>query len=108
MIDLIFYFGGEVIFIRINNHDIRFSNSTYGTYLVPIDGLNLNHAGVVKEFPDLDLRDDWKEEAIKRFKEKISKMESEEQISNYIIEDLKKYGYVPKYKQRVGFRKEIL
>ncbi len=108
MIDLIFYRVSEIIFIRINGYDINFSNSEYGNLSSPIEGLKLNYEGVCKEFPDLKNNHDWNGEAIKRFKEKIKSFKNEEEISNYLIEDLKKYGFVPKFKQKAGFRREVI
>ena len=108
MIDLIFYYGSEIIFVRIDNFDIKFSNSIYGAIWAPIDGLKLSKSGVIKEHPDLEFAADWKEQAIKRFKIKLHELGTEEEICKYIIEDLRKYGYVPKFKQKQGFRRVAL
>ena len=35
-------------------------------------------------------------------------MKNEDEVVEYIVSDLKKYGYVPKYKQKSGFRAEVL
>lgn len=105
MIGLIFYYGQEIIYIRVDGHNVNFSNSTFGAVETSIDGLKLNKSGVLKEHPDLKDRDDWKEEAIKRFKDLINVMKTEESIAEYLIQDLKKYGYVPKWKQKAGFRR---
>ena len=48
----------------------------------------------------------WKEEAIRRFKEKIALFKTEKEKANYIIEDLKDYGYVLRLVKRRGFRPE--
>ena len=85
MIELVFYYGNEVILIRIENKKILFGNSTYGAKLAEIDGLHLDKSGTIKEFPDLKDRTDWKNEAIKRFKEHINNMNNEEEIIEYII-----------------------
>jgi len=107
-IEVIFYFGTEIVIARVNGHNISFGSSTNGAFLATIDGLKLNRQGVEKEFPDLKGKDTWREEAIKRFKDKISAMKNEDEVVEYIVSDLKKYGYVPKYKQKSGFRAEVL
>jgi N-acetyl-anhydromuramyl-L-alanine amidase AmpD len=107
MIDIIFYYGTEIIFVRIDGTTINFSTSSNMTSST-IDGLRLNKEGVVKEFPDLKDNDNWKEEAVKRFKDKIKSLKNEDERCNYIIEDLKKHGYQAKIKQKAGFRKEII
>lgn len=108
MIDLIFEFGGDVILIRINGGQVTFSNSQFGAVYAPIEKLQLNYNGVCREFPDLETRTDWREEAIKRFKDKIKSFKNEDEIAEYLIEDLRKKGYVPKYKQKSGHRKEVI
>lgn len=95
MIDILFKFGSDVIIVKIEGHKVLFGNTSYGNVLTTIDGLVLSKQGVIKEFPDLENNDDWAIEASKRFKEKIFKMEGEKEIANYIINDLKKYGYIP-------------
>jgi hypothetical protein len=104
MIELFFSFGADYIIVRVENHHILFGNTAYGAMMGDISGLKLNKSGVLKEFPDLNCRDDWREEAIKRFKLKIKGFSSEKHIANYIIEDLRKYGYVPMKYQIQGGR----
>lgn len=108
MIELIFYYGSEVILIRIEGNNILFGNSMYGNKLASIDGIHLDKSGTMKEFPDLINREDWKPEAIKRFKNHIKKLNNEEEISKYIIKELSTKGYIPKYKQIKGFRPVLL
>jgi hypothetical protein len=57
---------------------------------------------------DLKESENWREEAIKRFKNKIGDLESEDKIVDYLISDLRKFGYKPYYKQKQGFRKEAI
>ena len=104
MIEVIFYYGNDVVIARVNGKKIEFGNSLYGNKLATIDGIRLDKAGTIKEFPDLVDRTDWKQEAIKRFKEHISKLNNEEEITDYIIKELNSKGYIPKYKQIAGFR----
>lgn len=104
MIDIFFEFMNEFILVRIEGSNVQFANTTYNNNLATIDGLKLNQQGVIKEFPDLKDNVEWRRIAITRFKDKIKTLETEEKISDYIITDLRKYGYIPKYKQRKGFR----
>jgi len=106
MIELVFYRGGEIILIRIIGHHVTFSNSDYGAFYATIDYLKLNYEGVIKEHPDLEGRDDWNKEVIKRFKEKIKSYDNEDEISDYMIKELRAVGYRPKYRQKKGFRRE--
>lgn len=108
MIELIFERGPEIILIRIRGHDVTFSNSIQGAIYSSIDGMKLDYEGVIKEHPDLKDREDWNKEAIKRFKEKIKSYENEKDTSNYIIKELKSIGYIPMYKKKQGFRKEVI
>ncbi len=104
MIELMFELGSETILVVIQSKDIKFGSTEYGARLADISGLQLNYEGVVKEFPDLNGVDNWKEEAVIRFKEKINGFKNEEETSKYIIEELEKSGYTAKYKRRKGFR----
>ena len=104
MIDLMFRFGSEIILVKVDGTNIQFGNTGQGNKLATLDGLRLSYAGVVKEFPDLKDDSEWRRKAIQRFKDKISTFDSEEEITKYIIEDLKKFGYIPRYKQKAGFR----
>jgi hypothetical protein len=108
MIDLMFEFIGDKILVRIEGTNIFFSNQRFGAQIAPIEGLRLDYNGVVREHPDLELKNNWREEAIKRFKEKIESLETENDRAIYIIEDLKKFGYKPLYKQEKGFRIEVI
>ena len=105
MIDIIFYFGTDIIFVRVNGTNIGFANSSQGNCYAPIDGLKLSKNGVVKEFPDLEYDAEWHDKAIARFKERIKTMKNEESIAKYVVDDLKKFGYAPKFWQAAGFRK---
>ena len=105
MIDVIFYFGAEVILVRVHNGNLLFKSSTFGNVWGTIDGLKLSKAGVEKEFPDLVNDDQWNTKAIERFKAKIGTMKDEKEIANYLIQDLKSHGYIPKFYQEAGFRK---
>lgn len=103
MIGVIFSFGTEIVEVRIKEKNVFFRTSNSQTF-GDIDGLKLDRAGVIKEFPDLKDKEDWQKQARDRFKEKIKNMENEEQRIKYVIEDLSKYGYKPLYMQKQGFR----
>lgn len=108
MISVMFKFAGEYVLITILGSKVYFSNSKYGSKQTTIEYLQLDKKGVIKEFPDLAKNSNWRDEAIKRFKDKISSMKTEEERVEYIINDLTKYGYVPMYKQKNGFRVEAI
>lgn len=103
MIGVIFSFGNEIIEVRIKDNNVFFRTSTSPNF-ADIDGLKLDKSGVVKEFPDLKDKDDWQKQARERFKMKIKELKTEDERVKYIIQDLTKFGYVPMYIQRQGFR----
>jgi len=102
--EILFQLGNENILVVINGKDVKFGSTEFGAQLADINGLKLDYNGVCREFPDLETRDDWKEEACARFKEKIRNMENEEERAEYLIEELSKLGYTPLKKQRRGHR----
>lgn len=108
MISAMFTFGTETILVVVKGHDVTFGNTLYGAQMAPLKGLKLDRAGVEREFPDLKDNPAWREEAVKRFSDKIKTLNTEENILTYIVEDLRKFGYKPLYKQVQGHRKEVL
>tara|TARA_Y100000310_G_scaffold207189_1_gene207644 strand:- start:256 stop:600 length:345 start_codon:yes stop_codon:yes gene_type:complete len=104
MIDVLFEFGPEAILIKVDGNHILFGNTVWGAQLASIEGLRLDKAGTLKEFPDLADVDDWGTVAMDRFKEKIASFETEEEKVKYIAEDLKKHGYIPKKIHKQGRR----
>lgn len=104
MIEILFRFGPEIILVRIEGTKVLFGNTMYGARLATIEGLALLKAGVEKEFPDLIGDPFWREEAINRFKEKIRDLKDENARAKYIIEDLKKHGYIAKKMNIAGRR----
>ena len=108
MIGVIFQFASESIEVRIDNKNVLFRTTNTNGAWATIDNIKLNYVGVCREHPDLELAKDWREQAIKRFKDKINKMETENEIKEYIIKDLTKFGYKPLWSQRQGFRPERL
>lgn len=107
MMDCVFQFGPEKIAIRIDGNSLYFAKLA-GSFLqfATIDGLKFNRNGILKEFPDLkDLEfGEMRIEAIKRFKDKISKMQSEDEIKEYLKKDLINHGYILISILKPGFR----
>lgn len=102
MIGVIFEFAGEIFEVRVHENQVYFRK--YGTSWATIEGLRLNREGVIREFPDLKDKENWKQTAIRRFKDKIKSFKTEDKKIKYIIDDLKKYGYHPIAMQKKGFR----
>jgi len=104
MIELLFEFGGDIILVVINGKNIKFGHTGYGAQLVDISGLRLDYAGVCRTFPDLENSPNWEVEAVERFKEHINSLNTEDDVCNYIIEELEGCGYKIKSKRRDGYR----
>jgi len=102
MIQACFHLAGDQIIVEVSGTNVMFLKSGEG--LSPIDGLKLSYEGVIKQFPDLKDKDDWRKIAISRFKEHIKDLPSETTRIKYIIEDLIQHNYVCKYIQRQGNR----
>ena len=103
MIGVVFEFATEVVEVRLDGIKVWFRTGQLKQW-ASIDGIKLDKSGVIREFPDLKDNKDWQNIARERFKEKIKKMNTEEERINYIIEDLKKFGYKPLLKRKAGFR----
>lgn len=108
MIDIIFYYGTDIVFVRVEGATLKFANSLQANKFASIEGLKLDYNGVVREFPELELEENWREEAIFRLKSKLQNFKTEEEVVEYVIEELKKYGYIPRYKMKKGFRREVI
>ena len=104
MIQVLFGFASDKVLVTVSDKEVWFSHTGYGAVKAPIECLRLDYIGVVREFPDLELDSDWQKIAISRFKQKIKTFSTEDEIANYIISDLRKFGYVPEQKQKDGFR----
>lgn len=104
MIGVIFQFGNEMIEVRVIGTELCFKTSDYNSRSVPIEALKLNKEGVIREFPDLRYAEDWKQKSIERLKNKIKDMPNEVERINYLIDDLKTFGYIPIYYQKQGHR----
>jgi len=104
MIEIIFELASEVVLIVIDGDDVKFGSSTFGAQLADISGIKLDYAGVIREFPDLETDDNWKEEATRRFKEHLLSLKTEDEKCDYLIKELESCGYIAKSKRRKGFR----
>lgn len=104
MIDILFYQGSEGVLVRVKGRGVTFSTTTFGNQMAEIEGLRLNKKTTIKEFPELEGKENWKQLAIHRFKDFLKDMESENEVADYVIYELKKHGYKPRYKQREGHR----
>lgn len=102
MIGTIFERLGEHVKIVVDGNNVYFTDSSGASST--IEGLRLEREGVIKEFPDLKDKDNWREEAIKRFKKKISEFNNEDEKMEYVIKDLEKQFYKPIFQQKQGFR----
>ena len=104
MIQIILNYANEVVICRIQGHKVEFGSTITGAVLGTIDGIKLDYTGTIREFPDLQNDIDWRNKAILRFKEHLKKLQNEEEISKYIIKELRYKGYTPKIKQKDGQR----
>ena len=103
MIGVIFMFASEMVEVRVEGNNVTFRSGVHPQWTT-IDGLRIDYEGVCKEFPDLEGEINWKAMAIERFRDKIYCLPTEKEKIEYIMEDLKKHGYVPKYMQQGGHR----
>jgi hypothetical protein len=108
MIGIVFQFGSEVVETRIEGTNIQFRTSAFGSQFYPFESLHLSMEGVIKEFPDLEGDEQWREKAIERFKKEMKSLANENHIADYVVKDLQKFGYVPMYRQKQGHRVEVL
>ena len=93
----------EIIGNRVTSLSTMYMGVTrYST----IEGLKFSKSGMIAEFPDLKNLpfEEMRKEAIKRFKEKLKTMKTEQEVTNYLIDDLKKYGYKLYKIDKKGFR----
>lgn len=109
-IGTIFQFGNDIVEVRIVGVNCWFKTSQYNAAFVPIDSLRLSDVGILKEFPSLRNveKSKRKEIAIQKFKDKIKELRTEDERMEYIINDLKKFGYKPLYQQKAGWRPKKL
>jgi len=95
----------DIIQIGIKGNNLTFFDVGSGV-VTTIEGLRFDKSGVIKEFPDLKDDEDWRLKSIKRLKEHMKKFETEMEKLNYVKDELVKFGNIPLYFQRNGFRVE--
>ena len=95
--------GSQRIVVRVIEDNVLFIDLE-NNMMSPIEGLNLNKTGVIKEHPDLKDDPKWKQKAIQRFTDKIKSFKSEKERMEWIIKELKPMGYKALFWQRQGHR----
>jgi len=100
-------FANDMVEVRVEGNNVLFRSGITPSWTT-IEGLQLSYEGVCREFPDLEGQLNWKEQAIERFKDKVAGFKTDDKRMEYIMEDLKKYGYIPKYYQKGGHRRKRL
>ena len=108
MIGVIFQRMDEVVEIRIDGNNIYLRNTQTGLSFVPLDNMLLLKSDVVKEFPDLNDNENWRQIAIQRLKDKINSFDNEDSKVQYLISELSKKGYKAIAKQKEGYRPQRL
>lgn len=104
MIGVVFQFGNEIVEVRINGGELYFRTSTFGSQFVPLESLKIDKSGALKDNPDLKDDIEWRMKAINRLKDKVKTLGSDRKRAEYVINDLKRYGYIPMYMQEAGHR----
>lgn len=104
MINLMFEFNGDIELVVVEGNEIMFGNIAYGSKLTTIEGLKLDYGGVIREFPDLELENEWREIAIERLKNKLKEFSKESDVAMYVIDELRKFGHKPLQIQKGGWR----
>ena len=95
--------------IKIDGNHIQYGKMFQSNLMfMSVDKLKFQYSGILKEFPDLDDMPEIEAQIIahERFKQKVDNMRNEDEVYDYVILELKKFGCIPKYKQKKGFRKE--
>lgn len=105
MIQAVFELGSEKIISEVDGNNLVFLDASNMT-VAPLEGLRLDKNGVLEEFPDLREEKEWRKIAIERFKEHMAHFQTEDEKIDYIIQELRKCGYTPLFKQRAGWRPE--
>ena len=95
----------DIMQVGVRGNDLTFFDVSSGLATV-LEGIKFDYEGVIKEFPDLKDNDNWKKKAIERLKEHMKTFDTEMDKLNYIKDELVKFGNIPLYFQRHGFRVE--
>ena len=105
MIGIIFTRGGtEFVDIRIEGNNINWRSTDYGSQFFPLETLSFDKTKVLNEFPDLKDNPLWRDEALKRLKDKIHSFSTEKEKASYIVKELEIIGFQPHSYQIQGCR----
>ena len=109
MIKLYFKKERDVLMIKILGNNITFSNEQLGFMAeAPIDLIKMDYEGILRECPDLADKHpiEARSEYIRRFKELISGMKNEDEIKEYVIDQMTRAGYdFRRIEKAGGFRR---
>lgn len=101
-INATYRFAQSIHHVIVDGNNVMFLNSD--GVISTIEGIGLNKAGVLKEFPDLEHEPEWRRIAIERFKAKIKSFNTEMDVTNYVKDELTRWGHEALMYQRAGFR----
>lgn len=104
MIGIIFSRLDQVVEVRIDGHNLTFRDNSNMNYFVPFENLRLNKDSTITEFPQLKDQEDWRQQAVVLFKQKLKDLGNEDAIMKYVIDDLSKFGFIALYYQKGGGR----
>lgn len=96
-----FQLANQIQEVIVRGNELLFSENGM---ITSVEGLKISKSGVIKEFPDLTDKDDWRKQAIERLKNHIKTMNTEEKRMDYVKDELKKQGYKPLFWQKSGWR----
>jgi hypothetical protein len=111
MIIVGFSLGNQAGVIKIDGSNIQYGKMFRGTCIwMPIEKLRLDYNGIIKEFPDLKDKQEIeaREIASQRLKNHLKSLKNEDEVYDYVIKELKKFGAIPRLKQKKGVRPEKL
>jgi len=104
VIHCVFRFGNQIQEIVVKGNDLFFVQEGV---ITSIEGIKFSREGVLKEFPDLEEKEDWRKIAIERLKTHIKKMKTEMEAIEYVKSELEKQGYEAMFFQRAGWRPQL-
>jgi hypothetical protein len=106
MIKMYFKKHGDLIMVKIIGNNVFFSNEQLGFMAdAPIDMLQFDYDGIIKEHPDLADKSpgEARQEALRRLKELISSMRNEDEVKEYVVAQMVNIaGYQFKRIERSG------
>ena len=102
--------GEEVGITMTMDRALWFIKSGVNPMTAPIEGLRFSLKACLEVNPDLEGFDpkEIRSISIIRLKEKIKSFKNIKDVEQYLVDDLKKYGYICIQRQRKGFRAEVI